>query len=263
MTGTKVREETRRDSSRRVSFGLGFGAKLLFLAAVNGLAVFGLPRMIGERAWLFAAFTLIATLVIDYVYLSSRGATLPLKYLLPGTVLLLVFQVWPVLSTAYIAFTNLGTGNIQTFDRALDIILENSTFPTENDPRLDARPLGILEGEAITGIALYLVDEDGTQFLGTADGLEELAADDIVLDGERVVAVKEYEVLGLAQVSPIQEDFTRLEIPAGDNQLIKLTRGVTGASLVSPSLAYDSDTGTLTDTTTGVVYTQEIGRAHV
>ncbi len=259
MTGTKVREETRRDSSRRVSFGLGFGAKLLFLAAVNGLAVFGLPRMIGERAWLFAAFTLIATLVIDYVYLSSRGATLPLKYLLPGTVLLLVFQVWPVLSTAYIAFTNLGTGNIQTFDRALDIILENSTFPTENDPRLDARPLGILEGEAITGIALYLVDEDGTQFLGTADGLEELAADDIVLDGERVVAVKEYEVLGLAQVSPIQEDFTRLEIPAGDNQLIKLTRGVTGASLVSPSLAYDSDTGTLTDTTTGVVYTQVEG----
>lgn len=260
MTGTDLQtQETRRDASRRVSFGLGFGAKLLFLGAVNGLAVFGLPRMIEEKAWLFAAFTLITTLIIDYVYLSSRGETLPLKYLIPGTVLLLIFQVWPVLSTAYMAFTNLGTGNIQTFDRALDLILENSTFPTEDDPRLDAKPLAILEGETVIEIALYLVDGEGIQFLGTEDGLEELEPDEIVLDGDRVVAVQDYEVLGLAQVSPIQEDFTELEVPAGDNKLIKLTRGVSGASLVSPSLTYDGDTGTLTDTVTGVVYEQVEG----
>jgi len=259
MTGTDLQQKTRRDTPRRVSFGLGFGVKLLFLAAVNGLAVFGLPRMIEEKAWLFAAFTVIATVGIDYIYLSSRGGTLPLKYLIPGTILLLVFQVWPVLSTAYIAFTNLGTGNIHTFDRALDLILENSTFPTLTDPRLDARPLAILDGDTIIDIGLYLVDEDGAQFLGTAEGLEELAPEDIILDGDRVIAVKDYEVLGLAQVSPIQEDFTELEVPAGDNKLIKLTRGVSGASLVSPSLAYDSDSGTLTDVTTGIVYEQVEG----
>ena len=259
MTGTDLHPETRRESPRRVSFGLSFGAKLLFLGAVNGLAVFGLPRMIEEKAWLFAAFTVITTVIIDYVYLSSRGGALPLKYLIPGTILLLIFQVWPVLSTAYIAFTNLGTGNILAFDQALDRILEDSTFPTDDDPRLDAKPLAILDGGVVTEIALYLVDEEGTQFLGTTDGLEELAADDVVLDGERVIAIKDYEVLGLAQVSPLQEDFTALEVPAGDGKLIKLTRGVSGASLVSPSLSYDPDTGTLTDTVTGVVYEQVEG----
>ncbi|MBT8217479.1 MAG: maltose ABC transporter permease MalF [Acidimicrobiia bacterium] len=259
MTGTDVQQETRRDQPRRVSFTLGFGAKLLFLAVVNGFAVFGLPRMIEEKAWLFAVFTVVATLAIDWIYLSSKGSTLPLKYLIPGTILLLVFQVWPVLNTAYIAFTNLGTGNILTFDQALDQILEGSTFPTDDDPRLDARPLGILEDEEITEIALYLVDEEGMQFLGTVDGLEEVTDEDLVVEEDRVVAVGDYVVLGLAQVSPIQEEFTALEIPAGDNRLIKLTRGVSGASLVSPSLDYDSDTGTLTDVTTGIVYEQVEG----
>ena len=259
MTGTDLQQETRRETPRRVSFSLGFGAKLLFLAAVNGLAVFGLPRMIEERAWLFAVFTVAATLAIDWIYLSSKGASLPLKYLIPGTVLLLIFQVWPVLSTAYIAFTNFGGSNILTFDQALDRILENSTFPTDDDPRLDARPLGIIEGGVVTEIALYLVDEAGTQFIGTADGLDELSAEDVVLEEDRVVAVGDYEVLGLAQVSDIQEEFASLEVPAGDSQLIKLTRGVSGASLVSPSLEYDSGAGTLTDTRTGLVYEQVEG----
>ena len=48
MTGMDLQEETRRETPRRVPFSLGFGAKLLFLAAINGLAVFGLPRMIEE-----------------------------------------------------------------------------------------------------------------------------------------------------------------------------------------------------------------------
>jgi arabinogalactan oligomer/maltooligosaccharide transport system permease protein len=259
MAGTDLQHETRRDTPRRVSFSLGFGAKLLFLAAVNGFAVFGLPRMIEERAWLFAVFTVVATLAIDWIYLSSKGATLPLKYLVPGTVLLLVFQVWPVLSTAYIAFTNFGTGNILTFDQALDRILEDSTFPTDDDPRLDARPLGIFEGDVVTEIGLYLVDEAGTQFLGTADELDELSAGDVVIEEDRVVAVRDYQVLSLAQVSDIQQEFAGLEVPAGDNKLIKLTRGVSGASLVSPSLEYDADTGTLTDLRTGIVYEQVEG----
>ncbi|MBT8248291.1 MAG: hypothetical protein KJN73_10750, partial [Acidimicrobiia bacterium] len=209
MTGTDLKqEETRRVESRRVSFGLGLGVKLLFLAAVNALAVFGLPRMIEEKAWLFAAFTVVATLSLDWIYLSSKGATLPLKYLIPGTILLLVFQVWPVLSTAYIAFTNYGTGNVFTFDQALDKILEDSTFPQDDDPRLDAKPLAIVDGELIGEIALYLVDEAGVEFLGTADGLEELAVEDVVLDGDRVVGVGDYEVLGLAQVSDLQEEYS-------------------------------------------------------
>lgn len=260
MTGTDLKqEETRRDEPRRVSFGLGLGAKLLFLGAVNGLAVFGLPRMIEEKAWLFAAFTVIATLAIDWIYLSRKGVTLPLKYLIPGTVLLLLFQVWPVLSTAYIAFTNYGTGNVLTFDQALDKILDDSAFPTDDDQRLDAKPLAILDGELVTEIALYLVDEAGVEFLGTEDGLEELAAGEVVLDGDRVVGVGDYVVLGLAQVSDVQEEFSALEIPAGDSNLIKLTRGVSGASLVSPSLEYDSDTGMLTDRITGIVYEQVEG----
>ena len=47
----------------------------------------------------------LATLAIDVVYLSKRR--IPAKYLIPGTLFLLVFQMYPVLYTGYIVFTQL------------------------------------------------------------------------------------------------------------------------------------------------------------
>ncbi len=72
----------------------GLIVKLLLLAAVNGLALLALPKMVDEEKWLFVAFTVVATLAIDYVYLSNRA--IPAKYLIPGTLFLVAFQVYPL-----------------------------------------------------------------------------------------------------------------------------------------------------------------------
>jgi arabinogalactan oligomer/maltooligosaccharide transport system permease protein len=46
---------------------------------------------------------------IGYLYLTKRHV--PAKYLVPGTILLLTFQVLPVLYTFSVAFTNFGDGH--------------------------------------------------------------------------------------------------------------------------------------------------------
>ena len=50
-----------------------------------------------------------ATAAIAYLYLTRR--LIPAKYLIPGTLFLIAFQVFPVLYTVSTAFTNFGDGH--------------------------------------------------------------------------------------------------------------------------------------------------------
>src|SRR4029450_3649131 len=56
--------------------------------------------------WLGLALLVLVTAGIFWVYLSPRR--IPAKYLIPGTLFLLVFQGFPVLYTMRAAFTNFG-----------------------------------------------------------------------------------------------------------------------------------------------------------
>jgi arabinogalactan oligomer / maltooligosaccharide transport system permease protein len=111
----------------------GLVAKLAFLCIVNGLALYAVMTLLPERAWTPLVVVVLATAAIDVVYLSRRA--LPLKFLVPGTLVLLMFQVYPVLYTGYIAFTNYGTGNILTQSQAVERIVSDSITVPEGSTR--------------------------------------------------------------------------------------------------------------------------------
>src|SRR5690349_24069785 len=80
--------------------------KVLFLGVVIGSAIAITPALVGEGSWLFLVATwLIATLIVA-VY--ATGRALPAKYLLPGTLMLALFVVYPIALTAKTSFTNYG-----------------------------------------------------------------------------------------------------------------------------------------------------------
>ena len=174
MTGTDLRPP--RDPAGLAPpglRGLGFGAKLLLLGAVNAWRSFGAPADDRRESRLLDRFhASITTVVIDCVYLSTPGRTLPLKYLIPGTIFLLVFPVYPILYTVYISFTNFGTGNILSKDQAIERILEIRPSRPPTTPASIATPLRSSTASSSPSSPCYLVDEDGTRFLGTADGLD-------------------------------------------------------------------------------------------
>ena len=101
----------------RSGTALGLILKILLLATVAGLAVFGAFPLIEQRIWAGLAVLIAATAFLFYIYISPRN--IPAKYLVPGTVFLLAFQVFPVLYTIATAFTNFGDGHRGTKQDAI------------------------------------------------------------------------------------------------------------------------------------------------
>ena len=69
--------------------------------------------MLADRQhWISLTILVAATLGIDYVYLAPGVRWVPAKFIVPGTVFLLAFQIVPILYTIQIAFSNYSTGHV-------------------------------------------------------------------------------------------------------------------------------------------------------
>jgi arabinogalactan oligomer / maltooligosaccharide transport system permease protein len=242
-----------RGVATRPTFTVGLVVKLLFLAAVNGLAFVALPRIIEQRAWVALAAIAAATLLVDYVYLSKRR--LPAKYLIPGTVFLVLFQLYPALYTFYISFTNYSTGHILTKEQALERILANSEQPLPDSPRYQARPL---ESDA-GGIALLLIDADGNFLLGTAEVLEPLDPAEVETTPTGLpLSVRDFRVLTIGEAQGRQDEFLALRVPTEGGSIRLQT--FTSATLGQQTLRYDAETDTVTNILTGEQFQPEEGQ---
>jgi arabinogalactan oligomer/maltooligosaccharide transport system permease protein len=87
-------------------------AKLLALGLVNAVALWAAFILFQAEKWVALGVLVAATLAIDAAYLARRA--IPLKFLIPGVVAMLAFQVAPVVYTIQVAFTNYATGHILT-----------------------------------------------------------------------------------------------------------------------------------------------------
>ena len=63
---------------------------------LNALAALGGGRLLADGHWISAGLIALATVAIDLVYLGPWQRTVPLKFLVPGTIFLVGFQVVPL-----------------------------------------------------------------------------------------------------------------------------------------------------------------------
>jgi arabinogalactan oligomer / maltooligosaccharide transport system permease protein len=245
---------------------LGFAGKLLFLGVVNAGWLYAALTLVPARAWTPLIVITIATAALDLVYLSRRR--LPMKFLLPGTLVLLVFQVYPVLYTGYIGFTNYGQGTNLTQQQAIDRNLSDSVFVPEDATRYDIVPL-VEAGNPETGeLALLLSDPDGNLFLGTADGLEAITEDDIEGEGLERVVDGRFQQLPLSVASDRQGEIQAFTVPLDPGDLDDegaevdaiAVRTLSTAVVAVQRLEYDEASGALVDTVDGTVFTPIDGR---
>ncbi len=235
----------------RSTFAFGLLLKVAFLATVNALSIYALTQLIPEGVWLAVAFVVIATVAIDVVYLNTSRWSIPYKYLVPGTIFLLIFQLYPVVYTAYISTTNLGTGNILSKDAAIEQVVATSISATESDTSYTAQAAQDADGT----LGLILIDESTdppSLFVGTAEELTPITESDVTRDGDRIAAAAGFTALNLGQAAEFEQALADLEIPS-DEGVIRL-RTFTRASLVEFRLQYDEATDTVLDIDTGEVY---------
>ena len=237
----------------RPSFTVGLGLKLLFLAVLNAAAIWAAVPLIEAEAWLALAFLVVATVGIDYVYLSKR--TLPLKYLVPGTFFMLVFQVYPVIYAGNIALTNYGTGHVLSQDQALEQIARIPSATTEG---ARFQMAAMAEDEGAGDLGLFLTDEEGNQFFGTAEGLIEADLEDAIFDEDGdVIEYEDFTALTFRQLADREPELVAFQVPSD--------AGVIGVQTFSTAVIqparyqYDAATDTLTDVDTGDVLTPQEG----
>jgi hypothetical protein len=161
------------------SGSVGYTIKLLLLGATNALAVWALVVLIQHHRWVAVVAVAISTALIDYVYLVPHDWTLPAKFLIPGTVFLIGFQIIPILFTLDVAFSNYSTGHVLAKNQAIQAIQINSLQPPDNGRQFDLAPARDSSGKLV----LLLRDEASKKlYVGTTKALTPLAAGAVTFD---------------------------------------------------------------------------------
>jgi ABC-type sugar transport system permease subunit len=197
----------------------------------------------------------IIAVLLNIIFLLPQAY--PFRWMAVGFAFLILFVIYPILFTIYVAFTNYGDGHFLTKEQAVPII-EKETYLPEGGSSFSWTAY---KSDAGT-YALWLVDADGNSFLGKP--------------GEPIVAAKpgdtgigEGDAKGIPQSI---EGYQRLNtlIAASDKELPNIKFGIEGGENVqirSPKEAaqlaqrfkYDAATETMTDQSNGDVYTNVRG----
>jgi arabinogalactan oligomer/maltooligosaccharide transport system permease protein len=231
------------------TFSWGFVAKLILMMLVNALGVYIIFFAYTHESWWVLGVMAVILVALDYVYFTNKH-TLPLKYILPGVIFLLVFQVFVIFYTAAVAFTNYGDGHNLSKEQAVASILAQTEVPVENSPTF---PLAVVKQGGEFGFAII---RDDKVFAGTAEEpLREISGAQI--SGSQIAQVPGYDLASMGEMAQNQEAIFALRVPYSDNPTEGSIRtgNATIGSLYKPSMVYDQAADTITDTAKNIVYT--------
>ncbi len=231
---------------------VGIAVKLLSLLFLNGVVLWALPVMARAGEWAFLVFSLTALVVLDVVYLSRRFV--PAKYLVPGTLFLLVFAVYPVVYTIFISTTNYGTGNNLSQEQAIDQIQRQSIAATTDATRYSLQILA--EGDPGGPLAFLLTDPEGNRFLGTDESFEPIDDSEVVADGRRET-IAGFVPLNTGQAQDRVADIRTFAVLGPDGEIENDGFGAAFTKL--QRYVFDPATNTMLDTIDEVVYTEQAG----
>jgi arabinogalactan oligomer/maltooligosaccharide transport system permease protein len=191
--------------------------------------------LVDHRRWIPLASVIVATLLIDWVYLAPRPWSLPPKFLVPGTVFLILFQIIPIAYTVSVAFSNYSTGHILTKSQAVAAIKINSLQPPPNGRQYDLAPARDQAGKLV----LLLHDEtSGAVFVGTTKHLQPLPKSDVTIGATgQPTAAKGYTLIKGAALFALDQQLRTYQVPTTGDAAIE-PQGTALAVELEPTLRY-------------------------
>jgi arabinogalactan oligomer/maltooligosaccharide transport system permease protein len=226
----------------------GLVVKAVLLGLVAAVAVWAAFPLVEARAWVGLAILAGTTVGIFYLYLSRRHV--PARYLVPGTLFLVAFQLFPVLYTVSTAFTNFGDGH--RGDKAEAIAAIQSASVTQVPDSAELTLTVATRGDPATGPLVFLLRDPATGevFAGDAGGLTPLPADQVTVGpAGRVTAAPGYTALTVGQASARSQEITDLAVPTDRGAILAvgLSRAYEGRALRT----YEAGCDCVVDTRTG------------
>ena len=108
---------------------LAFVAKVILVALISAIVLMLAQSAFAQKEYAIAIFLLIVILLILFTYLTRK--TIPLKFFLPGILLVVAFVVSPILYTVTMSGFNYKTGNIVSKDEAI-LQIKNRAFEPDS-----------------------------------------------------------------------------------------------------------------------------------
>ena len=226
--------------------------KWLLIGLALALLVFIVQALIAQGAWIGVVVAAFAAMSVLAVY--GTGRSIPLKYLLPGMLLLVGLQIWPIVYTVATSFTNYGDGHALSKAESIDSIIANSVREVPNTSRYRLS-VAVKEGADLAiGEPFYLLtDPAGKTLVGDETGLNDLPAADVEKAGNgRITKAAGYQILTAIQVNG-RKDLNEFAVPTEDGGGIKRV-GLSEAFEGKANVSYDEASDTLKDSATGKTY---------
>ncbi|RXZ50173.1 ABC transporter permease subunit [Agromyces binzhouensis] len=252
-TGSATPPTKRQKRAARIADAASGGirsilVKLLLLGIVDAIAVYAILVLALSQDWLILAIVVGVTVLVNWIYFSRRA--LPAKYLTPGVIFLVLFQVFVLVYTGYIAFTNYGTGHNGSKEQAVSSLMAASLERVPDSPTYQVTVV-----DQLGTLGLLVTDPDGDTSLGTTEQPLQ-PVDPTEVDGGKAVAVDGWTTLQFSDVIARTNEITELAVPFSDDPNDGAIRTPDGSNgyLYTSNLAYDEAAGTMTDLSTGTVY---------
>ncbi|WP_197517265.1 ABC transporter permease subunit [Microbacterium karelineae] len=254
---TDPRRQRRQNTARGIADQAGgsLGAlvvKLILLGIVDAIAIYAVLVLFSFGEWGMIAIVVAVAALVNWIYFSRRK--LPAKYLAPGVFFLALFQVFVLLYTGYVGFTNYGTGHNGSKDQAVSALMAAAQARVPDSP---AYPVTVVESGGELG--LLVTSPEGNALLGTSED-PLTAVPDAVFEGDTAISAPGWTTLQFADVLARQGEVTDLSVPFSEDPndgALRTPDGQAAYQYVS-SIEYDEAAGSLTDTDSGVVY-RDIG----
>ena len=223
--------------------------KVLLIGLSVAIAVALTPPMLDAKAWLGLTAVWAIEAVVLLVYSTSRFQ--PAKYLLPGTVFLISFVVYPILFLVSISLSNYGDGHRTSKDDTIQTIVNNSVQQVPDSKRYN---LSVATKGTLTDgpFVFFLVDpQSGEVQLGDPDGLHAVDPGSVTVESNRVRKADGYTILNARQINAAKA-VRELAVPVEGGAIRAL--GIGSAFEGRTVLKYDKSSDTLRNTATGETY---------
>ena len=229
----------------------GLTIKITLLSVTNGLAVWAGIVLADRSRWVSLALLALVTIAIDFVFLAPIAQLVPAKFLIPGTIFLLAFQIVPIVYTIEVALSNYSTGHIATKADAIKQIKITSLDVPPNGRQYEMAPARDRAGKLV----LILHDDtSGAVYAGSKKSLTPLRKADVKFDESGIpTAAKGYKVITGAALFTLDRELAAFTIPTKGDAAIQ-PQGVRQAVELRPTLRYDAAKDEFVRISDGVVF---------
>lgn len=223
--------------------------RLGLLLAIDGFLIWFSLQAFAEGFLPLGIIMVLLGAGVNYIILVRD--MYPLRWMLLGLILLVLFAIWPILLTIFVAFTNYGDGHLLSKAQSIEQ-LENERYLPEGGAAYSWTGYRNEEGN----YALWLINPAGESFLGfpgeplipaaEAEGIGELDEDGIP------TSIEGYTRLNALQVA---SDQTISQIQFGSEEDGVQIRSAREAAQLQSRYQYDPERDVIIDSQTGTEYT--------